>query len=487
MPYEVLRLDEKTGFDEIDIRYDLVEAGVEVCSVDVPPLFTENFDYQSYSLDFIPGILTSDLLESKFFLQVYQQGYGGRARDTATYDAISKSILRRWTFPLTPASSAWIGEEYSERKGWNFVGQGVRSDRTSIIRLGSMVGANCTLAAECSVTSSILSRNVQVGTSSEIIGSYLHPGVTVGSKVKIDRCIVGHEAVILDGVQLGKGCLIGAGCVVGPNITLRAGSRVGSRKRSWVDSDDEEEDDEASKDAVTAEKDPRLGAQSRGILWTNLWEAKSMADQNGADSDEEDDEEVGNEDVRNVRLHAIGYSAKAPSIDEDDKESVSSIEGDSDFDDLDGTDDEEETEAKSALSSTFSRNVNLTLDDQVDTKEEQEASQARSAEFTLEAKASLQRAYEEGHTVDNAAIELKTLRMASNVSLSEVREVTVHFLLGKCNPGNAKGVQQLMSRWAKLVTLVSTDDEADAINLVQVSIIFFSEQVFLLTHLCSSF
>jgi hypothetical protein len=77
--------------------------------------------------------------------------------------------------------------------------------------------------------------------------------------------------------------------------------------------------------------------------------------------------------------------------------------------------------------------------------------------------------------------------MASNVSLSEVREVTVHFLLGKCNPGNAKGVQQLMSRWAKLVTLVSTDDEADAINLVQVSIIFFSEQVFLLTHLCSSF
>jgi translation initiation factor eIF-2B subunit epsilon len=479
LPNEVLRLDEKTGFEEIDIRDNLVEAGVEICSVDVPPLFTENFDYQSFSLDFIPGILTSDLLESKFYLQIYTSGYGGRARDTATYDAISKSILRRWTFPLTPANSAWIGDEYTERKGWNYIGQGVKSDRTTMIHSGSMVGPSCTLSADSSIVSSILGKGVQIGTSSHIANSHLHAEVYVGDKVKMDSCIIGQGAVLLDGVQLGKGCLIGAGCAIGPDITLRAGSRVGLRKKSWDDSDDEGEVDEVEE----VKKDLRLGSGSKGVLWTNLWESKTSDEQNGIDEEDDDDDEIGNEDIHIVRLHAIGYSAPSERVDEDDSESVSSIEGDSDLDEMEDSDEDEDgftdVDSKSALSSTFAKNVNLTLDDQVDTKEEQEASQARSEEFIIEAKASLQRAYEEGHTVDNAAIELKTLRMASNVSLSEVREITVDFLLSKCTPNNAKQVQQLMSRWAKLITLVSTDDEADAINLIQVSLPRYTSRRFM--------
>lgn len=35
MPLELLRLDEKSGHDEIDVRADLVEAGVDICSIDV--------------------------------------------------------------------------------------------------------------------------------------------------------------------------------------------------------------------------------------------------------------------------------------------------------------------------------------------------------------------------------------------------------------------------------------------------------------------
>lgn len=213
IPYELLRLDEKHGYDEIDIRQDLVEAGVDVCSIDVPPLFSENFDYQSLSLDFIPGILTSDLLDSKFFLQIYHRGYGGRARDTATYDAISKSILRRWTFPITPGSSAWIGEEYSERKGWKYIGEGVKSERSSSIGSGTMIGPDCTLAAHSSVSSSILGRGVRVESSAQVTNSHVHAKASIGKNVKLDSCIVGQGAVLLDDVKLGPGCLIGAGCV----------------------------------------------------------------------------------------------------------------------------------------------------------------------------------------------------------------------------------------------------------------------------------
>src|SRR5271168_2319366 len=44
------------------------------------------------------------------------------------------------------------------------------------------------------------------------------------------------------------------------------------------------------------------------------------------------------------------------------------------------------------------------------------------AEFRTEVTQSLERAFAEGHSVDNAAVELKTLRMASNVPLIRVKE-----------------------------------------------------------------
>lgn len=463
LPYELLRQDDKNGYDEIDVRYDLVEAGVDVCSIDVPPLFSENFDYQSLSLDFIPGILTSDLLDSKFYLQVYRQGYGGRARDTATYDAISKSILRRWTFPLTPASSAWLGEEYLERRGWKYIGHGFKSDRTSVVGPGTMIGGDCSLAQHVSVVSSILGKGVRVQASARLINSHVHAGAFVGEGVTMDSCIIGQGAQILDHVQLGKGCLVGAGCVVGPNVGLQAGSRVGLRKRPIWDGSDDSGEEDGGKDERT-EADVRLGSQAQGVLWTNLWQVgrAEVAD------NEDYEDEVGGEDVFNLRLRAIGYQeADEGEDDVDGAESVSSIEGDSDLSDFD--DDDEDDDGMEAQSSTFSNNVNLTIDDEGDTKLEQAASDARLAEFVSEATASLQRALEEGHTVDNASIELKTLRMASNVALSDVRAVTVNVLLGRCKPGDARQVQQLMSRWGQLISLVSSDDEQECIGLIQVS------------------
>jgi hypothetical protein len=56
------------------------------------------------------------------------------------------------------------------------------------------------------------------------------------------------------------------------------------------------------------------------------------------------------------------------------------------------------------------------------------------------------------------------------VALSEVRSVTIEVLLSKCDPMDAKQVQALMTRWGQLITRVSSDDEPEAIGLIQVSV-----------------
>ena len=43
----------------VEIRYDLMDTGIWICSPQVPQLFTDNFDYQS-PFDFIRGILINE-------------------------------------------------------------------------------------------------------------------------------------------------------------------------------------------------------------------------------------------------------------------------------------------------------------------------------------------------------------------------------------------------------------------------------------------
>ena len=86
----------------VDIRNDLIDSQVDICSIEVPALFTENFDYQDIRRDFVKGILESDLLGKTLFCHVLKDKYAVRVTNPQMYDAVSKDVLGRWTFPMVP-------------------------------------------------------------------------------------------------------------------------------------------------------------------------------------------------------------------------------------------------------------------------------------------------------------------------------------------------------------------------------------------------
>jgi len=93
------------------------------------------------------------------------------------------------------------------------------------------------------------------------------------------------------------------------------------------------------------------------------------------------------------------------------------------------------------------------------------------AEFRSEVIASLERAWAEGHAVDNAAVELKTLRMASNVPLRKVREAIVEFLLDKIETGEGElrdKVRKVVERWGVLIDAIGGVDAVETIEILQV-------------------
>lgn len=96
------------------------------------------------------------------------------------------------------------------------------------------------------------------------------------------------------------------------------------------------------------------------------------------------------------------------------------------------------------------------------------------AEFTTEVKLSLERAFAEGHSVDNAAVELKTLRMASNVPIARVREAVVGSIVDRIkvvegNPAQQRAeITTMIGRWGELITKIGGVDAVETISILQV-------------------
>lgn len=100
---------------------------------------------------------------------------------------------------------------------------------------------------------------------------------------------------------------------------------------------------------------------------------------------------------------------------------------------------------------------------------------AVAREFAAEAAASLARAFAEGHKVDDAAVELKTLRMAANVPLRLVREEVVRALVGLVPviPGGdaaqqRREVARVVQRWGPLVDAIGGKDAVETVAVLQV-------------------
>ena len=184
----------------------------------------------------------------------------------------------------------------------------------------------------------------------------------------------------------------------------------------------------------------------------------------------EDEETDDIESVNNLWLMRLGDNVPDPCISEVESISTDDASSPSESDAEDNLD-----ESPSSASSAASISTPATSGKGANKEE---------LEFKVEVTQSLERAFEEGHSVDNAAVELKTLRMASNVPLSRVREAVIAALVDRIrvvNPeeGPAKQkveVEKVVERWGELINKIGGVDGVETISILQVSALVSFEE-----------
>ncbi|KIM49219.1 hypothetical protein M413DRAFT_438384 [Hebeloma cylindrosporum] len=433
IPREIL-----SGHPDLEIRNDLLDCSIDVCSVEVPSLFQDNFDYLDIRRDFVHGILTSDILMKNIYCYVAEEGYAARVQDTRSYESISKDILSRWTFPLVPDDNHPGGHIYEHTRGNRYIAR----DNTVVLARTCNIGTNTLIGSSTKV-----SENVSITAISD---SYIFEGAVVGEHCVIERSIVGAGVQVKDGSRVPKGCLIADGVIIGPDASLQPFERLSvSRDEEDVESDDEDEDSdieevEANQDSIDK---AALGKDTNAIVWPR-----------GPPDEDEDEDDEGPENYKNQRFMRLGDSASDLDVDEVDSSSS----------DSDSSSDEDELEfhERESLSGLSDGSAALDITGAPGLL-------MADAEFRTEVQQSLERAFTEGHSVENASVELKTLRMASNVPLRRVKEAVVAAIVEKINvvDGDAglqrKEIGTVVGRWGELIDRIGGVDPVETVSILQ--------------------
>ncbi|KAL8969406.1 MAG: hypothetical protein Q9183_002011 [Haloplaca sp. 2 TL-2023] len=215
-----------SGHAEIDVREDLIDCNIDICTPDVLSLWSDNFDYQSLRTSFLFGVLKDYELNGKtIHVHIIADQYAARVQSLAAYDAISKDIAGRWSYPLCPDSNRLQDQTFRYTREGNYQEKGVILSKTSRVTNRCVLGQATTIAEGATLRESTLGRGCRIGRNVVVEGSYLWSDVVVGENSTI------KNAILANGVVIGNGCSIDSGALISYNVRIADGTTISGPKK----------------------------------------------------------------------------------------------------------------------------------------------------------------------------------------------------------------------------------------------------------------
>lgn len=375
---------------EVAFRNDLIDCRIDICTMDVPALFTENFDYEHLRDDFVRGVLTSDLLGKTIYAHIIGEGYAARVESFKTYKGVTKDIVSRYSYPLVVDSNIVQGRSYTYQRGHIYKEKDVVLSQSCSIGMSTII-ASKTVVGDCSrIRGSVLGRNCVIGSNAVVENSCLWDGVVVEDNAVVNGAIVGDNVLISSGADVQYGSIIGSGAVVEKDATVPPGTRIRGRRRSSCS----------------------LNARDRRGSRSGTEVSETMSSESDEDSSEAEE----------------AYSQSSAIIESDAASQLSDTEdlaalveemylSDESIATLDKTKLVQKRQRRK--SRTMSTTSNFSVDDNDDDGDE----------FVKEAITSINRSIVDKHSQDVAILELNTLRMTMNAPHEKVQEAVVTALV----------------------------------------------------------
>jgi len=221
---------------EMEIRTDLIDCGIDICTPDVLALWSDSFDYEVPRRHFLHGVLKDYELNGKtIHTEIIRDHYAARASNLQEYEAVSKDILGRWTFPFVPDSNLLPEHRYKFERGGLCMETGVILARSCRIGKKTVLGKDTSIGDASVVSNSIIGRRCQIGKNVVIENAYIWDDVVIGDGSKVCRSIIASEAVVGRQCNILPGSLLDYGVRIADKTDVKEGTRITRAKRNRDD------------------------------------------------------------------------------------------------------------------------------------------------------------------------------------------------------------------------------------------------------------
>ncbi|CAG9091814.1 unnamed protein product [Plutella xylostella] len=216
-----LPLELVLNHSEVKLHHNLADANVALCSASVPPLFSDNFDFQTRD-DFVHGILINEdiLASSLYYVLLKGEQYAGVVTNWKTYQIVCQDILHHWAHPLSIETGTFYRDKYVFMGNHNYRHRNSKLSRSCTITEDVLIGENTEINDNTTITKAVIGRNCSIGKNVTIIGSHLLDNVVVKDNCKIINSFIDEDCVINEDSTLEAGTILAA------KVNVKAGSEM---------------------------------------------------------------------------------------------------------------------------------------------------------------------------------------------------------------------------------------------------------------------
>lgn len=211
---------------ELDIRQDLIDCHIDICTPDMLSLWSDNFDNQKPRKDFLFGVLKDYELNGKtIHTYLIEDYYANRVADLTAYASITRDLQYGVARSLVLSNNI-SGTHFKRLRHNVSKEEDVIIQPPTHIGSGTILGAGTSIGRGSTIRKTVLGHRCQIGKQVVLNSAFIWDDVMIGSNVRVTRAIIGGEAFIGDNCIIEEGALISFGVKIPANTRIAAGRRV---------------------------------------------------------------------------------------------------------------------------------------------------------------------------------------------------------------------------------------------------------------------